>query len=84
MHRYQFLRCPNGQEITAVSFASYGAPPTGSCGSYKHATCGVDVKAAATHCVGQARCGIGDGLGPSALPSVKCVSPQLFATYACA
>lgn len=81
---YQFLRCPNGRMISAVSFACYGAPPSGSCGAFKLGACGVDVKTAAAHCVGKSQCGMGEGLGPTALPSSKCTRPELFATYSCA
>ena len=82
---YQFLRCPSGEKIQTVSFARYGDAPIGPCGGFKmaDAACGADVTTLTIHCVGQAQCGVGAGLGPTALPESTCKRPQLFTTYEC-
>jgi hypothetical protein len=60
MSRYSYvkeLKCPSGQIINAIDFASYGTP-LGECGKYKRASCHAKLTEAYTakKCVGKPSC----------------------------
>jgi len=52
--------CPDGQVITQVKYASYGAAANGSCGSYTAGSCNADntLSVVQAACLGQSSCNI--------------------------
>ena len=54
------LKCPSGQVVKSIVFASYGTP-TGSCGAFKTSSCNASTSKSVVEaaCLGKASCAVG-------------------------